>query len=262
MMIQDPSRSRIRKIIQGVEAHRNVEFPIRFVECPAPLVRRRIQQSIEVHRARGISLPPDYAQIKPLIDGEVPVEHPVLAEIAGTDSNLVLRGAELLGQQSSGDYVPGLVDRPVLKESLEREFHQRVLNALDSPVVLDESQRRERVLLELDLIVRDVFDEEMRQRCAERLLDSAWVLVHSGQAEPAAVAAASATALLNGALNPLDIPWARESIVGLVNVDAMLQGAAPDDHVHGPDCDHGHIHGPDCDHGDDDLGGGGLIIPG
>ena len=258
MAVKDPSRSRLRKIIREIESQPNGEIPVRFVECPPELARQRIQQSIAVHRAKGRALPTDYSHIKPLIDGDGLIHgHPVFAELGALDEQLIARSAELLGHRTSDGYKHGPADRSLLTRDLQLEIHQRLTNATESPIILDDVQRRERIQLELEHIVRDLFHVEHRALCAERLLDTAFVLAKTGQVEVASIAAVTARALHSENANPLEIPWACQSIYGLVDVDRVAQGLPPEEHVHGPDFnhgqvhaqEHGHVHGPGCDHG-------------
>jgi len=262
MVVQDPSSSRLKKIMREVESQPNGGIPISFVECPHELARQRIQESIEIHRAKGHSMPSDYARIKPLIDGlGLEGDHPVLLSLGELDAGLISRGSELLGRQTENDYHHGVADRLVLPTSNQREFQQRLMNAIESPVVLNDAQRRERVVLELEHIVRDVFHVERRVLSASRLLDTAMVLAQTGSRDFALVAAATARALLDEQIDILNIPWARESIFGLVDIDQVVQGIMADNSLGGMGEPHGHVHGPGCNH-DHQHTDSGLIIPG
>lgn len=85
----------------------------------------------------------------------------------------------------------------------------RLAAIADSPLLADMAQRREQAAQALDAILREHFDEARRARWARRLWHTAAHLAGVGDPGSAALAAASARALLSGA-DVAAIPFARQ----------------------------------------------------
>ncbi len=260
--IEEPSRTRIKRLIDRISDPRGSDLDIYFVEADPAYVRSKIQAAMTRHRAANKPLPEEWPQLQALIEqGDThDGEHPARTLIGTVDASLVARSGELLGRvQHHGDhthYIGGKCDRPVMEDDWQKAASQRLENAMESPVVVDDVQRRERVTDEVDRLADEVFDEAMRQKCAARLTDTAFTLFKRGDAECAAMSLATADALLDATQKTLDIPWCRDSIHGIIDIDMLLagkgMGASADagGHVHGPGCDHDHDH--DHDHGDNE----------
>ena len=118
---------------------------------------------------------------------------------------------------------------------------------MDSPVLINDHQRKDRVLTELDRIAEETFDTDFRHRMANRLLDAAYVLHVQQKTHLSHVAMATANALLDVDQSVLTIPWAQQALTGLFDTEAFVAAMNSRD--------------PNTPHsvGDED---GGLIIPG
>ena len=117
----------------------------------------------------------------------------------------------------------GVVDRPIMDRSWMKNTHDRLLNAMQNPVLINNSQRIEQVLAELDRVVIETFDDSFRTRIANRMLDAAYVLWKQSLNERAHIALATADALLKPNVSALDIPWAKESFVGLFDAEGFVE---------------------------------------
>ena len=229
--IEEPSKSQIRKLITSIEDPNDLGVELFFAETDERLVRTRLVQALERHKAGGKAAPRELSVCRILLDGPLlePGEHPVYDLLPEVDPLLVRRGHELLGRMVGDQYRQGPCDRPVLTDEWEVEASQRLQNAMMSPVVIDSAQRRERVHDEVDRLVTELFTTEIRIASAERLEDGAYVLCRAGREEEGALALATAVALRDPTRGALDIPWARESIHGIVDVEAMLAQADLDE---------------------------------
>lgn len=245
-LIEEPSRTRLRRIVKDIEDDHENAVRMTFAEATSEHVRTRLVAALERHRASKTPLPKEYSACRALIEGpQLDGPHPARVRLGATDPTLVRQGHRLLGrvvEDVDQPYEYGAVDRPMLDQEWETEAYERLQKALDSPVVVDDVQRRERVSDELDRIVEATFEPALRATSADRLLDAAFVLAGRGAEEMGRIAIATADALLDESRAVLDIPWARESIRGIVDIDYMLAAyhRGTSDHEHGPDCDHDH----------------------
>lgn len=255
--MDEPSRRKIRKLIDSIEEPGDSGSQLFFVEADPAFVRARLTEAIDAHRANNGPPLEDLDYCRMVLEGDTTDVHPALDLVGPCDPSLVKRGAELLGCPTDTGYIQGPADRPVLSDDWQIDASKRLGDACDSPVVVDESQRRSRVIDEVDRLTEDTFDEAQRARSARRLRDSAYVLKLGRRDEEAQIALATAAALDDLEIATLDIPWARESVHGIIDVDHLLE--RQHQHVHGPDCDHDHDHEGPASGGDEP---GSLIIPG
>lgn len=251
--IREPSRTKLRRLIEDVERGASEEG-LFFVEAEPALVRTRIREAVAVQRARGKPLPQDWAEVQALVNAGPGIDaHPVHALVPSPDPGLLERGAELLGVTDlvTGKYRPGIADRPLPSDAFENELMKRLHDAWDSPLVVSDAQRRERLTSEVDRMLEDFFAGGVRQSTAARLRDTAYVLARGGRVDEAATVLVTADAVADSSRPLADIPWARESLRTLVDLDAFtrhMEQAGPG-HTH----DHAHAHGS----GDP---GGSLIV--
>jgi hypothetical protein len=231
--LPDVSRTRLKKLLDQIERPHHLPLRSAMSEADPALVRARFVQAAEAHRVLGKPFSEDYHRYKTILDGDqLDGEHPATCLVVGVDDALLLRGIELLGKMDTcGEhthYHYGLADCPMLGQKWINEMSQRLENAATSTVVINEAQRRERIVAELDRIIVDTYVPEFRKLVSDRLLDAAVVMHQQNLKSEAEIAATTAQALLDPERQILDIPWARKGIMQMVNIDAILGAQSPD----------------------------------
>ncbi len=228
--IDEPSKSRLRRIVDDLTEGGRMGVEMFMEPVPQALVRQRLRAGVARHRDNGRAMPDDWTVLAEVIEQGDTHEgaHPI-RDLLTADPDLVGRGPELLGGMCDHEghghahYHPGPADRPVMTEDWQKQANERLKVAMDSPIVVDEVQRRQRVVDELDRLTEEVFDADKRAEVAGRLEETAWLLHLSGRQDLAELTLASADAVANTDRGALDVPWLRESIHGVVDVDAMLE---------------------------------------
>jgi len=227
------SRTKIKKLIDEVERMHSGRTKRFLVEADPVLVRTRFRQAVHIHRRLGKPFPDDYHSFSDLIRGPVfEEEHPARTLVPKSDSDWLHRGPELFGSVDKTtdppSYHMGAVDRPIMDRAWTKMTQQRLQNAMSSPVLISDVQRKDHVLAELDRIIVETFDEPFRIRMADRMLDAGYVLWKQNEVALAHVAMATADALLSTSTSPLDIPWVKESIAGIFDADGFVETFSPD----------------------------------
>ncbi len=252
LAIPNVSRTKLSNLVEEIGRMQNVQSSEFLVQAEPALVRIRFREAVEIHRQLGKEFPSDYHAFSDLFrNTSQDDEHPIYARIPDVDPNLIHRGPELFGhtdtRREPHTYRIGPADRPIMEPKWTRETGQRLRNAMDSPVLINDHQRKERVLTELERIVEETFDTDFRHRMANRLLDAAYVLQVQQKTDLSHVAMATANALMDVGQSVLTIPWARQALTDLFDAEAFVAAMnSRDPHSSTPV-------------GDED---GGLIIPG
>ncbi len=222
------SRSKLKKLLVEVDRMQLTRKEQFMVEADSILVRTRFREAVEIHRRKGKPFPEDYHAFSDLIRGPLlEAHHPVRDLFKPKDGAWLTRGPELFGTSDETtdppSYKMGAVDRPIMDRSWMKNTHDRLLNAMQNPVLINDSQRSDQVLAELDRVISDTFDAPFRIQITNRMLDSAYVLWKQGQHDLAHIALATADALADATVSALDIPWAKEAFVGLFDAKGFVQ---------------------------------------
>ena len=230
--IPNVSRSKLANLVDEIARLQNLKSSEFLVRADPNLVRLRFREAVDVHRRLGKEFPADYHPFSGLLKQSIPKdEHPIDALIPTVDPALVRDGIDLFGHTDTSRephrYRIGPADRPIMDPQWTRETGQRLRNAMDSPVVINDHQRKERVLVELDHIIEETFDVDFRLRMANRLLDAAYVLHVQQNTRLSQIALATANALRDQNQSVLDIPWAHQAFTGLFDADAFVTAISP-----------------------------------
>ena len=234
-LIDSPSRTKLKRIIESIEEGSRDSLDVFFAEADPALVRSRLQAAVLRHRESNQPLPEDYAACRHIIDvgptvGDV---HPLLAELGDIEPIAMRRGEELLGHMvPHGDhhhYQSGPIDRFAWTDAWQNETSAKLKEASESPLVVDDIQRRQRIVDELERVVETTFTTEFRAAEAQRLMDTGYAMLRRRKNQDLAqVAAATARALLDEDQPALEIPWARESVFGVVDIDILIEKRGED----------------------------------
>lgn len=143
------------------------------VREPRPWVRWLIEEAHQRALDAGRVPPRRYAEVKHLIERpEAPAEHPARALTAGIA--VERSSAEVLSLPEARTWIPD--------ERLARKAFQEIEQLSQSPIVLDERQRKEQVRDILRRVAGEALAGPWRARLERRLLDTAHHLVSASTA--------------------------------------------------------------------------------
>ena len=194
---------RKRELAEHLEEMRKVGMTL--VDVPAEYVLFRVRRFEAINEISGTPLPfkyhlcrdlfhmpgPDYEQ--PLIYGEVD------AEAIRSDPSLPKRAEELF---EAGEFEGWFLPMEQIKP-----FALRVVEARESPLVLSEAAKDERIERALREAADELFTPEVRAGYKRRLEENAYVLLHTDRAELARIALACAMELTPDGLPSHRIPF-------------------------------------------------------
>jgi hypothetical protein len=220
-LIDMPSRSRLRKIMRDIVTDPENPSQTTWVECIPELVRARILEAAALTRATKEPLPDGFSAISSLLEGPtLQAEHPILEAYDAVDTELVQRSLELLADPTSDDHdtVPG----PLFEEDWFQALESALEAASENPEFTTEDERRSGIYDVLQSAVGEYFTQERRLSAATRLLDSAYLLDRLDQRTISQITIATALALQDTTIDALDIPWCKQSITRLIDMDAFM----------------------------------------
>ena len=170
-----------------------------WVEMEPQEVTARVVEALALHEAQGSSPPAAFARWKHLFEGSAPPA--AAAERPGGDAALADRAGEMLD-------LPELMGWFVDPDRVQADA-VRLMEARESRLVLSDQQKKERE----EALVGDVTDRELppeeRRRWAHRLDEMAIIFVRTDRPDPAAMARAAATSLLDLDRMARHVPFAR-----------------------------------------------------
>jgi len=182
---------RRRELAQHLEEMREAGMVL--IDAPAEYVLFRVRQFEAINQARGTPLPFKYHLCRELFHMPGPeYERPLIyeeidAEAVRSDPSLPGRVAELFETRKfEGWFLP-------LEEI--KPFALRVIEAGESPLVLSDAAKEERLERVLREAADELFNPELRAKYKRRLEENAYVLLRSDRAELAGVALACAMEL-------------------------------------------------------------------
>ncbi|MBM3221449.1 MAG: hypothetical protein FJZ38_22725 [Candidatus Rokubacteria bacterium] len=157
-----------------------------------------IAEALRLHASLGTSPPSGFARWQRHFDGVTPPDAPALPR--EPDASLVARGGELLDAPEMAGWF--LEPADVQSNALE------LLQADESRLVVSDQVKAERAESIVTRVVERELGEEARRRWARRLVESAFIFDATDRGDLAAVARASAGALV-GAGEITSQPFAR-----------------------------------------------------
>jgi hypothetical protein len=161
-----------REYDEGIVQMRQ-EFTI--IEAPTDYVLSRAREYEEINRRENQSLPSDYHIYRQLFhtpgrEYDRPI---VYDEIGEVDASLAGKAHELFQIKDFATWF--------LKDQIE-PFVSQVVEAEESPIVLSDAAKQERIEHVLSNAAETIFTPEVRARYKRRLEENAYVLLHTDQA--------------------------------------------------------------------------------
>jgi len=169
------------------------------VHAPPEYVAFRAVEYEAVHENTGKSLPSRYLDFCNILRSSAGrYERPIIydeigAEAAEFDASLAARVEEL--------YDLDIFKGWVIEESRLRPYVEEYIKAEESPLVIPEHLKEDRIRRVLDRAAEELFDEQWRARYKRRLEENAYVLLKIGKLEHARIALSCALQL-----GALDVP--------------------------------------------------------
>ena len=190
----DITRKRLDTELAALRANQKLPW----IEVAPPRAVAAVHAALALHRRLGTTPPAAFARWRAAFDQTPADETPPPSTPA--DPTLLERVAELLG-------LPELASWFVDPESVQSESLE-LAQARESRLVVSDQIKAEREAAVIDGIVAREFTPDVRERWARRLDEMAFVFSATDRPEPAAIAAASATALRDPARDVRGQPFA------------------------------------------------------
>lgn len=175
------TRKRLDTELAALRANQKLPW----IEVPPPRAVAAVHAALALHASLGTAPPPAFARWQAAFEHAPAEEAP--ASTPPPDPTLLERVAELLG-------LPELASWFVDPESVQSESLE-LLQTRESRLVVSDQIKAEREAAIVERIVEREFTPEVRQCWARRLDEMAFVFAVTDRPEPAAIAAASASAL-------------------------------------------------------------------
>lgn len=159
------------------EAIAQMQDRFRMIDTPADYVLFRAREYEEINRRENHPLPSDYHIYRELF--HMPgreYERPIIyEEIGEVDPSLANSAEELFEVNDFATWF--------LKDEIE-PFVSQIIEAEESPIVLSDTVKQERIERILRNAAETIFTPEARARYKRRLEENAYVLLHTDQAGP------------------------------------------------------------------------------
>ena len=190
------------------------EFTI--IDAPVDYVLFRAREYEEINRRQGLPIPSDYHIYRQLfyMPGREYDRPIIYEELDEADRSLANRAKEVF---ETRDFRTWLIEDEI------QPFVSQIIEAEESPIVLSDAAKEERVERVIRNAAETIFTPEVRARYQRRLEENAYVLLHTDQADLAKVALACAIELVPDGPPSPQVTFVQEIIKYSVSVSIAVQ---------------------------------------
>ena len=202
------------------EAIAQMQDRFRMIDTPADYLLFRAREYEEINRRENHPLPSDYHIYRQLFhtpgreyDRPIVYEEIGEAEI-GADTTLAQRAKELF---ETRDFRTWFIEDEI------EPFVSQTIEAAESPIVLSDAAKQERIERIIRTAAETIFTPEVRARYMRRLEENAYVLLHTDRLDLARTALACATELAPDGPPSAQVTFVQEIIKYSISVAVTMQ---------------------------------------